>query len=132
MSATVLLDLTLRGSGVFLAVWLLDRLTGPQMRARWRRVWWALVPLAFLMPLRLPVTDHSVAAPVQHVFQHYVTKNITPWVTSWATVPQGSSQGSVQPAIALLWRLGLEFSPDLDHYPDLAGAPAVVAGTLLH
>lgn len=51
----ILLDLTLRGSAAFLLVWLFDSLAARRMQARWRRVWWLLVPVAFLLPIKAPV-----------------------------------------------------------------------------
>ncbi len=49
--ASLLLDLSLRGSMVFVLAWLLDRASARLMTTTWRRVWWLLVPLAFLFPL---------------------------------------------------------------------------------
>jgi beta-lactamase regulating signal transducer with metallopeptidase domain len=50
MSLLLLLDLSLRGSLVVMVVLSGDSTLGRKMRARWRRVWWFLVPLAFLLP----------------------------------------------------------------------------------
>lgn len=54
MNAT-LLDLTLRGSAAFLIVWAVDALLAARMQARWRRLWWLLVPIVFLFPWKVPV-----------------------------------------------------------------------------
>ena len=51
----VLFELTLRGSLAAGVVWLLDRVLAGRMAAGDRRVWWALVPLAFLVAIPLPV-----------------------------------------------------------------------------
>lgn len=59
MNVAFLLDLTLRGSLVLLAAALIDQLLGANMSARWRRVWWLLVPMAFLLPF-----PFAVLAPV--------------------------------------------------------------------
>lgn len=52
---SIILELGLRGSAVFLVVALLDRMSGGRMGAASRRWWWLLVPLAFLAPVHLPV-----------------------------------------------------------------------------
>jgi beta-lactamase regulating signal transducer with metallopeptidase domain len=54
MSLTLLLDLSLRGSLVLLAVALADTLCARTTTARWRQVWWLLVPVAFLAPCSFP------------------------------------------------------------------------------
>jgi beta-lactamase regulating signal transducer with metallopeptidase domain len=51
MNFALLLELTLRGSLVLLAAALVDRLFARSTTARWRRIWWLLVPLAFLAPV---------------------------------------------------------------------------------
>ncbi len=53
MSLIHLLELSLRGSLVLLVVSLADLIWAGRMTARWRRVWWLLVPLAFLWPATL-------------------------------------------------------------------------------
>jgi beta-lactamase regulating signal transducer with metallopeptidase domain len=49
-----LLTATLKGSLVFLLVAGANRVASHWMRARWRRLWWLLVPLAFLCPVQIP------------------------------------------------------------------------------
>ena len=56
-----LLTATLKGSLVFLLVAGADRLALRFMWARWRRLWWLLVPVAFLLPA-LPSFPFSHAA----------------------------------------------------------------------
>jgi beta-lactamase regulating signal transducer with metallopeptidase domain len=51
MSLVLLLDLTIRGSLVFLAAMLCDLAWAGKMSAGWRRIWWVLVPPGFLLPL---------------------------------------------------------------------------------
>lgn len=68
MSALVL-ESSLRGAAVFLIVLALDRFFAPRMQARWRRIWWLLVPVFFLLPWKLPVplpgwAAHSADRPV--------------------------------------------------------------------
>ena len=48
-----LLEHTLRGSLLFLAVWFLDRLLATRVSARARRAWWILVPLSFVLDIRM-------------------------------------------------------------------------------
>jgi len=57
-----LLELSLRGSIAAGIVWLLNRAVAGSMAASGRRGWWALVPLAFLISIPLPVlSPHAVA-----------------------------------------------------------------------
>jgi beta-lactamase regulating signal transducer with metallopeptidase domain len=51
----LLLELTLRGSAAAILVWLLDRAFAGRISGSSRRWWWALVPVAFLIPLHLPL-----------------------------------------------------------------------------
>ena len=51
----VLFELTLRGSLVSLVVIALDRAFAGRISASSRRWWWGFVPLAFLVPLRIPI-----------------------------------------------------------------------------
>ncbi len=54
MNVALLVELTLRGSLVFLAAALADRFLAKSTTTRWRRIWWLLVPLAFLAPCKFP------------------------------------------------------------------------------
>jgi beta-lactamase regulating signal transducer with metallopeptidase domain len=49
-SLPFLLDLSLRGSLVVLAASIADLVWAGKITARWRRVWWLIVPFAFLWP----------------------------------------------------------------------------------
>jgi beta-lactamase regulating signal transducer with metallopeptidase domain len=59
---SLLLDLSLRGSLVAGAVWLLDRACESRLTARDRRGWWLVVPLAFLVAIPVPILPSSLAA----------------------------------------------------------------------
>lgn len=52
---TVLIELTLRGSLAALVVIAVDRAFAGRISASSRRWWWCFVPLAFLVPLRIPI-----------------------------------------------------------------------------
>lgn len=52
---SLLLEATLCGSVVVIAVWALNRLLAARMSSSLRRWWWCFVPLAFLVPLRIPL-----------------------------------------------------------------------------
>jgi beta-lactamase regulating signal transducer with metallopeptidase domain len=67
MSAWMLTG-TVRGSAILLAVVLADTLAGHFVRARGRRLWWALVPAAFLLPAwaSLPFLDYRAADFTNH------------------------------------------------------------------
>ncbi|HTB81189.1 MAG TPA: M56 family metallopeptidase [Opitutaceae bacterium] len=67
---SLLVDLTLRGSLVALVVMGLDRLLGSRMSAVSRRGWWLLVPLAFLLPLRVPVLPPLAHVPLMQKWQN--------------------------------------------------------------
>jgi beta-lactamase regulating signal transducer with metallopeptidase domain len=51
----LLLDLTLSGSAIVMIVVGLDRCLAARMSSRSRRWWWLFVPLAFLVPFRIPL-----------------------------------------------------------------------------
>ncbi len=51
----LLLELTLRGSLAALVVIVFDRSLAGRVSGASRRWWWGLVPLAFLVPLRIPI-----------------------------------------------------------------------------
>lgn len=57
----MLLDLTLRGSLAFLIVWTVDALVALRMQAKWRRLWWLLVPIVFLLPWKAAVLPVQAA-----------------------------------------------------------------------
>lgn len=55
-------DLVLRGTLVSAVVLLLDLALGKRQHPQWRRLWWVLAAVAWLLPLRLP--HSAVLAPV--------------------------------------------------------------------
>jgi beta-lactamase regulating signal transducer with metallopeptidase domain len=59
-----ILDMTLRGSLAAILIVGLDRMLGGAMSARFRRWWWGLAPLAFLLPFRLPVLPGGGDVPL--------------------------------------------------------------------
>ena len=59
-----LLDLTLRGGTVTAAVLVLDCALTKYMRPRWRRAWWILAALAWLVPIRLPNVPTELELPL--------------------------------------------------------------------
>lgn len=52
---SLLLELMLRGSVAALIIFLFDRAIGGGISGPSRRLWWCLLPLAFLVPLRIPI-----------------------------------------------------------------------------
>ena len=58
----LLLDLTVRGTVATAGVLLLETAFRRVMAARWRRIWWSVVPLAYLCPLRLPLLPGRAAS----------------------------------------------------------------------
>ena len=61
----LLLDLTLRGTLMFLVVAGLDYLFAGRISARARRAWWLLVPAAFLFTITLPLLPAPAARPLR-------------------------------------------------------------------
>jgi beta-lactamase regulating signal transducer with metallopeptidase domain len=55
VTVNLLLELTLRGSLAALVVIAFDRSLAGRVSGASRRWWWCLVPLAFLVPLRIPI-----------------------------------------------------------------------------
>jgi beta-lactamase regulating signal transducer with metallopeptidase domain len=52
---SLLTELTLRGSAAVLIILVLERTLGGRISSPSRRLWWGVLPLAFLVPLRVPV-----------------------------------------------------------------------------
>lgn len=59
---SLLLDLTVRGAVMFVAVAALDALGRSRVSARSRRLWWLGVPVAFLLSIPLPILPAETAA----------------------------------------------------------------------
>lgn len=102
MSAT-LLDLTLRGSLAFAMVWIVDAVLASRMQARWRRLWWLLVPVVFLLPWKAAVLPAEVAPEVIAPMFSGGTAPHEP-ITPVALPPEGSWQ--VAAIIWWVWLLG--------------------------
>lgn len=91
--STMLLELTLRGSVLYIFVWLADRALRKHVQARSRRLWWLLAGLAFITPLKLPVIpapDHLKSAVIANVHSwetsdHFGTVTWPPGMTGPAT-----------------------------------------------
>lgn len=106
--AHLLLDLSLRGSLVLILVLALDQVTARMMTTTWRRVWWLLVPLAFLIPVHFsPVLPAPVSAPIQNTYQTYVVEGIAPLTNHWERISSQSSPKRVTEWLALLWLGGI-------------------------
>jgi beta-lactamase regulating signal transducer with metallopeptidase domain len=112
MNLAFLVDLSLRGALVLLAALMADRVWAGKMTTRWRRVWWLLVPLAFLWPgsLRPTLPDDVVglngiytspfsntSAPVNPIFD----------LNAPILIPVGSLAGTTFSWIGLLWLAGV-------------------------
>ncbi len=57
------LELTVCGSVACGVVWALDAAFSRRVLPRWRRLWWLIIPLAFLCPLRLPLLPPRAVEP---------------------------------------------------------------------
>jgi len=66
---TLLLDLALRGTLVSAVVLLLDLALGQRQQPRWRRAWWLLVALAWILPFHLPRIASVPALPALQLFE---------------------------------------------------------------
>ncbi len=109
MTLTLLL-LTLRGSLIFLLVVSLDSLCARRMSSVWRRSWWLLVPLAFLLPIG-PTPLH-VPVPIQvptawQTAMSIETSSLTP--APIAAAPIAYKSGSI-PWLELIWMAGMVIS----------------------
>lgn len=114
-----LLGLSLRGSLIFLLVWILDQLSAWKMSARWRRIWWLLVPAAFLLPIHLSVLPTPLSIPVPDVYQKYVLKNPASLPTNKTAVQRNPFEESIVPWIGLLWLSGVAVSSTLVIVPTI-------------
>lgn len=105
-----LLALSLRGSLIAALVWLADRLCARKMTAGWRRVWWLLVPLAFLLPVDL--TSHSAPAVASPDQQPAVTAPANPLasVTAWSFQMEAKIVPATVPWLLYLWISGAAVS----------------------
>jgi beta-lactamase regulating signal transducer with metallopeptidase domain len=65
----LLLELTLRGSAATLCLWILDRAFAGRVGGASRRLWWGFLPLAFLVPLHLPLLTSVGRLPTRDVLR---------------------------------------------------------------
>jgi len=122
MSLALLIELSLRGSIVLVAALLADLIWSGKMTARWRRVWWLLVPIAFLWPgsLRPNLPAYVIgyngiyASPFSHTtfpVHHEFDLNAP------ITIPLGPLTGPTFSWLALLWLAGVVVSALLVFIP---------------
>jgi beta-lactamase regulating signal transducer with metallopeptidase domain len=111
MSLAFLLDLSLRGSLVLLAVAVADHFSAGTTTARWRRIWWLLVPLAFLAPMSfrpaLPADivgiNHVEISPTSHTAAH----THSPFdLSRGIQIPMSSAANSASLWLGLPWLAG--------------------------
>ncbi len=112
MSLALLLDLSLRGSLVLVAVALCDLLWAGKMTTRWRRVWWLLVPLAFLLPISLRPALPTYMLSLNGIYSSPISHLQTPVdrhfdLTAPLLIPAGPFAGSVSSWIGLVWLAGV-------------------------
>lgn len=111
MNLAFLLDLSLRGSLVLLAASLGELIWAGKMTARWRRVWWLLVPLAFLWPgsLRptLPAYELGLNGIYSSPFSHIQTPIHRHFdIDAPISIPAGPFAGSAFSWLAWVWLAG--------------------------
>lgn len=75
----LLIELTLRGSAAALVVLIFDRSLAGSMSGPSRRWWWCFLPLAFLVPARIPILPAPGRLPLMAAI--------------WGRVPLGISSG---------------------------------------
>jgi len=112
MNLALLADLSVRGSLVLLAALMADQVWAGKMSARWRRVWWLLVPVAFLLPVSLrpslPKFDLGMngiySSPISHVttpIDHHFD------IMAPILLPPGPLVGTTASWIGLVWLAGV-------------------------
>lgn len=92
----MLLSLSLQGSVAFVVVWFLDRFLGKYMQARWRRLWWILIPVAFLLPWKLQV----LSLPAEKIPANFSDTGFLPYA-----FPQ--TEAIASGAVLWPWLLGI-------------------------
>ena len=108
-----LLDLSLRGSLVLMAVLICDALFAKTMTAGWRKLWWLLVPVAFLLPVSFsPSSFTHQATPVQTAFDHDVLDYValltaSAWIPESQPVPPIAFSTSAVSWVLLIWLAGM-------------------------
>ncbi len=112
MNFPLLLDLTLRGSLVLLPVLLADTFFASGMNSFWRRVWWLLVPLAFLAPVfvrqlfpaGIPVYHGTVSTPADDISTTAV--HVQFYFNDGIALPAGPFAAPGFSWLVLLWLAG--------------------------
>lgn len=99
-----LFDMTVRGSLVFLAVFTLDSIFFNRMSAAWRRLWWAAVPLAFLVPFRLPIMPAPDLQPAAQTVLRALGDGHSTVTVTYA--PASPLHASSYPLLPILWMTG--------------------------
>src|SRR5580658_6221566 len=111
-SLPFLLDLSLRGSLVLLAASIADLVWAGKITARWRRVWWLIVPFAFLWPgSMMPTLFTHHATPIQTAFDDHVLAPIglftaPHWTPESDPVPPLSFSATTVIWTGLVWLAG--------------------------
>ena len=87
-----LLELTLRGSAAVAMILLLERSLGSRICSRSRRFWWWVLPLAFLVPLRIPVFPALSRVPsALEIGKPPTPPTILPAMAAGKPVPQATN-----------------------------------------
>ena len=95
----ILLELTWRGALMTVIIASLDRLCAAKINARVRRVWWLLVPLAFLVTVPVPVLPATTSVVPASVGAHEAA-----WPVDGATRPAGQVAAvTPSPSITVPW-----------------------------
>jgi beta-lactamase regulating signal transducer with metallopeptidase domain len=97
----LLLQTTLRGAILFALVLLLDRMCCGRMRARSRRLWWWLIPAAFLIPVYFTIGIPTNTLPV--LVRTFETTR--PAYSAVSPLKNGAGVGV--PVFALIWLSGV-------------------------
>ena len=85
----LLLDLTLRGSVATLVVIVLDQILASRMTGLSRRWWWCFVPLAFLVPLRIPILPAPDRLPAVAMVWDQALMKVSPEIAAVAKTSAG-------------------------------------------
>jgi len=96
----------LKGSLATLLVLGIDRLAAKRMQARGRRLWWLLVPLAFLIPVQVTLPA-AVTASIPSTLENGVTHVLTPLVARETSLIFNSPSEITLSGVALLWLAGV-------------------------
>jgi beta-lactamase regulating signal transducer with metallopeptidase domain len=97
----------IKGSLLFILVWVLERIAPWRMRAAGRRVWWLLIPVAFLAPVYIPLPSSPVlfSLPVAGPNGSAGHVGLFASAENWGQI--SGSPGAALPWIFLLWLAGV-------------------------